>query len=201
MKIRRGTNSTKLAGKNKVTPPLVTPLMDNGASIEEALTRIVDSMGEQKEQMSTRNSELERAVHVERVSLRKEINRIRQEVSRSEKHLEERADKCLAKNLSRTGSNRPMNPMNIRGGSIGSRPVSNEKPTQDEHANRTGDSSSWNHSNQGRQEWCSRDSNNRYEQSIGIFTGYSGDGHSVRTSEQIHGNFSHKVVQEVYKGV
>ena len=75
--------------------------MENGASIEEALTNIVDSVGEQNEQMSLRLSELERAVHVERESLREEINRNRQEVSRSEKHLKERTDEHLAKNLSR----------------------------------------------------------------------------------------------------
>ena len=68
-----------------MTPPLVTPLVDNGASIEEALTNI----GEQNEQMSLRMSELERAVHVERESLREEINRNRQEISRSEKRLKE----------------------------------------------------------------------------------------------------------------
>ena len=33
--------STKLPGIDRVTPPLVTPLVDNGASIEEALTNIV----------------------------------------------------------------------------------------------------------------------------------------------------------------
>ena len=41
---QRGTarisTSTKLPGTNKVTPPLVTPLVNNGASMEEALTRI-----------------------------------------------------------------------------------------------------------------------------------------------------------------
>ena len=62
-----------------MTPSLVTPLVDNGASIEEALTRIVVSMGEQSEQMSIRMSELERAVHVERESMREESNRNRQE--------------------------------------------------------------------------------------------------------------------------
>ena len=46
-------------------------------------------------------SELERAVHVERESLREEINRNSQEVGRSEKRLEERTDEHLAKNLSR----------------------------------------------------------------------------------------------------
>ena len=80
-----------------MTPPLV----DNGASIEEALTNIVGSIGEQNEQMSLRMSELERAVHVERESLREEINRNRQEVSRSEKRLKERTDEHLAKKLSR----------------------------------------------------------------------------------------------------
>ena len=65
-----------------MTPPLVNPLVDNGASIEEALTNIVGSIGEQNEQRSIRLSELERAVHIERESLREEINRNRQEVSR-----------------------------------------------------------------------------------------------------------------------
>ena len=82
-------------------PPLVTPSVDERASIEEALTSIVDSIGEQNEHMSLRMSEMERAVHVERESLREEINRNRQEVSRSEKRLKERTDEHLAKNLSR----------------------------------------------------------------------------------------------------
>ena len=67
---KRGTTrvstSTKLPGTNKVTPPLVVPLVNNGASMEKGLTRIVDSIGEQNEQISIRKSELERAVHVER---------------------------------------------------------------------------------------------------------------------------------------
>ena len=49
-----------------MTPPLVIPLVDNGASIEEALTNIVGSIREQNEQMSLRMSEPEMAVHVER---------------------------------------------------------------------------------------------------------------------------------------
>ena len=79
----------------------MTPLVENGASIEEALNNIVGSIGEQNEQISIRMSELERAVHVERESLREEINRNRQEVGRSEKRLIERTDEHLAKNLSR----------------------------------------------------------------------------------------------------
>ena len=59
------------------------------------------SIGEQNEQMSLRLSELERAVHVERESLREEINRNRQEVSRSEKRLKKRTDEHLVKHLSR----------------------------------------------------------------------------------------------------
>ena len=43
----RVSTSTKLPGTNRATPPLVTPLVDNGASIEEALTNIVGSIGEQ----------------------------------------------------------------------------------------------------------------------------------------------------------
>ena len=39
----------------------------------EALTRIVDSMGEQSEQISKRTNQ-EKAVHVERESLREETN-------------------------------------------------------------------------------------------------------------------------------
>ena len=75
--------------------------MDSGASIEEALTNIVGSIGEQNEQMSLKMSELERAVPVEREILREEVNRNGQEVSRSENCLKERTDKHLAKNLSR----------------------------------------------------------------------------------------------------
>ena len=51
--------------------------------------------------MSIRMSELERAFHVERESLREEINHNRQEVSRREKILKERTDEHLAQNLSR----------------------------------------------------------------------------------------------------
>ena len=81
------STSTKLPGIDRVTPPLVTPLVENGASIEEALHNILGSIGEQNEQMSIRMIELERAVHVKRESLRKEINPNRQEVGRSEKPL------------------------------------------------------------------------------------------------------------------
>ena len=81
--------STKLPGIDRVTPPLVTPLVENVASLEETLNNIVRSIGEQNEQMSIRMSDLERAVHVERESLREEINRNRQEAGRSEKRLKE----------------------------------------------------------------------------------------------------------------
>ena len=60
----RISTSTKVPGIDRVTPPPVTPLVDKGASIEEALTNIVGSIGEhsrQNEQMSLRMSELERA--------------------------------------------------------------------------------------------------------------------------------------------
>ena len=97
----RISTSTKLPGIDRVTPPLVTPLVDNGASIGEALTNIVGSIGEQNDQRSIRMSELERAVHIERESMREEINRNRQEIGRSEKRLKERTDEHLAKNLSR----------------------------------------------------------------------------------------------------
>ena len=97
----RISTSTKLPGIERVTPPLVTPLVENGASLEKALNNIVGSLGEKNEQMSIRMSELERAVHIERESLREEINRNRQEVGRSEKRLKERTDKHIAKNLSR----------------------------------------------------------------------------------------------------
>ena len=46
----KGKNILKLPGTIKVTPPLVTP------SVEESLTRIADNMGEQKEQMLIRMS-------------------------------------------------------------------------------------------------------------------------------------------------
>ena len=94
----RVSTSTKLPGTSKGTPPLVTPLVDNGASIGEALARILDSMGKQN---SIRMSELERAVHVERESLSKVINCHRQEVSKSEKQLKGSTDEYLARNLSR----------------------------------------------------------------------------------------------------
>ena len=97
----RLSTSTKLPGIDRVTPPLVTPLVDNGAALEEVLNNIVGSIGEQNEQMSIRMSELERAVHIERESLREEINHNRQEVGRSEKRLKERTDEHIAKNLSR----------------------------------------------------------------------------------------------------
>ena len=71
----RISTSTKLPGIDRVTPPLVTPLVENRALLEEALNNIVGSIGEQNEQMSIRMSELERAVHVERDSLREEKNR------------------------------------------------------------------------------------------------------------------------------
>ena len=98
----RISTSTKLPGIGRLTPPLVTPLVDNGASIEEALINIVGSIGEQKEQMSIRMSKLERAVHVERESLREELNSKRQKISGSEKRLKEKTDEHLAKNLSQT---------------------------------------------------------------------------------------------------
>ena len=97
----RISTSTKLPGIDRLTPPLVTPLVENGALFEESLTNIVGSIGEQNEQMSIRIIELERAAHVERKSLQEEINRNRQEASRSEKRLKERTDEHLAKNLSR----------------------------------------------------------------------------------------------------
>ena len=96
----RISTSTKLPGIDRVTPALVTPLVENGASLEEALNNIVGSIGEQNEQMSIRMSELERAVHIERESLREETNRNRQEVGRSEKRLKEGTDEHIAKNLS-----------------------------------------------------------------------------------------------------
>ena len=87
----RVSTSNKLPGTDRVTPPLETPLVENGASIEDALIYIADSIGVQNEKMSLRMSELERAVHVDRESL--------QEVTRSEKRLKERTDDHLAKNL------------------------------------------------------------------------------------------------------
>ena len=45
----RISTSTRLPGTDRVTPPLVTPLVDNGAALEEALNNIVDSLGEQNE--------------------------------------------------------------------------------------------------------------------------------------------------------
>ena len=45
----RVSTSTKLPGINEVTPPLVTPLVDHGAAMENAVIRIVNSLGEQSE--------------------------------------------------------------------------------------------------------------------------------------------------------
>ena len=50
------STSTKLPGIDRVIPPLVTPLVENGASLGEALNNIVVSIGEQNEQMSIRTS-------------------------------------------------------------------------------------------------------------------------------------------------
>ena len=97
----RISTTTKLPGIDRVTPPLVTPLVENRASNEEASTNILGSIGGQNEQMSIRMSEPEKAAHVKRESLHEEINRNRQEASRSEKRVEERTDEHLAKNLSR----------------------------------------------------------------------------------------------------
>ena len=47
-----------------------------------------------------------------------------------------------------TGNNRPRNSTNNKEGSAGSKPVSNERPAGDEHANRMNDSSNSNHWNQ-----------------------------------------------------
>ena len=61
----RVSTSTKLPGTNRVTPPPVTPIIYNGASMEETMARIVEITDEQSEQMSLRKSELGRAVHIE----------------------------------------------------------------------------------------------------------------------------------------
>ena len=52
----RISTSTKLLGTDRVTPPLVSPLVDNVAALEEALNNIVGSIREQNEQMSIRKS-------------------------------------------------------------------------------------------------------------------------------------------------
>ena len=44
----RISTSTKLTGIDRVTPPLVTPLVENGASLKEALNNLVGSIGEQQ---------------------------------------------------------------------------------------------------------------------------------------------------------
>ena len=44
----RISTSTKLPGNDRVTPPLVTPLVDNGAALEEALNNITDSLGNKR---------------------------------------------------------------------------------------------------------------------------------------------------------
>ena len=42
----RVSSSTKMSVTNKVTPPLVTPFVDDGVSVEDALTKIIDKLGE-----------------------------------------------------------------------------------------------------------------------------------------------------------
>ena len=49
---RTVSTSTTLPGTNKVKPPLVTSLVERGASIEKGLARIVHSMGEQSKRIS-----------------------------------------------------------------------------------------------------------------------------------------------------
>ena len=104
VKARISTN-TKLPGTDRVTLPLVTPLADNGAALEEALNNIVGSIGEQNEQMSLRMSELERAAHIERESLREEINRNRQEVGIKRKNGRALSEELVA-NDKRSGTER-----------------------------------------------------------------------------------------------
>ena len=50
----RVSTISKLLGTNRVTPPLLKPLVDNRASMEEASTKNVDIMAEQSEQLSIR---------------------------------------------------------------------------------------------------------------------------------------------------
>ena len=64
--------------------------------------------------MSPRMSELERAVHLERESLREESNRNRQEISRSEKRLKERTDEQLTKTLSQMTSEADQREIRLR---------------------------------------------------------------------------------------
>ena len=49
-----------------------------------------------------------------------------------------------------SGNNRLRGPTDIRGGSIGSRPIPNERSMRDANSTRSSDSTNWNHSNQGR---------------------------------------------------
>ena len=93
----RISTSTKLPGIEMVTPPLVTPLVENGASLEEAFNNIVGSKREQNEQMSIRMSEQERAVHVEGERNKPQKTK----VGRSEKRLKGRTEEHISKHLSR----------------------------------------------------------------------------------------------------
>ena len=49
----RISTTTKLPGIDRVTPPLVTPIVENRASTEEAPTNILGGIGGQNEQMNT----------------------------------------------------------------------------------------------------------------------------------------------------
>ena len=90
----RISTSTKLPGTDRVSPPLVTPLMDNGAALEEALNNIVDSLGKQNEQMSIRMSELER-IEVMKLHFEEEDLSERQECSALTSNLEGTALNCV----------------------------------------------------------------------------------------------------------
>ena len=74
--------------------------------------------------------------------------------------------------------NRKMGPMNKRGGTTGSRPISSERPMRDANATGRSDSTSWNQSNQGRSQPSDSD---RREMDSNDQAGYSRDATAMAT--------------------
>ena len=84
-----------------------------------------------------------------------------------------------------TGSQQPRNPTKNRGGSIGSRPISNERPTREAHASGRIDSINWNHSNQGTDKPSDSDRREDPEHqttSMNDQTGFSRDASAMATA-------------------
>ena len=98
---------------------------------------------------------------------------------------------------STTGSHRSRIPTNIRAGSIGIRPTSNQRPTREAPASGRGESANCNPLNQGRAHSCDSDRREVLEPQTSDMddqSRYSRDATAI--PEQFLGDFSHKVVQD-----